>query len=206
MTVPRDVVDLGGLGFEEGAHVLVKLALSTQPTGGSVAVRGTHPDLLGGLATWCRQQGHRRHALDRPTDDAVVAVVERGAFAGAHWVGAERAGRVDVVDPRARPSWGLAARGAMVESGGPALSFALDSRDEVWTERAASLYAQAAAAQWDPATAIDWAMPITHADYIEDAVVQQQDMFENRRTRLARLHFTTAESDTLSALHTRNFM
>jgi hypothetical protein len=34
----------------------------------------------------------------------------------------------------------------------------------------------------------------------------QRDMHENRRTRLARLHFTTAESDALSALHTRNFM
>jgi hypothetical protein len=34
----------------------------------------------------------------------------------------------------------------------------------------------------------------------------QRDMHESRRTRLARLQFTTAESDALSALHTRNFM
>ena len=34
----------------------------------------------------------------------------------------------------------------------------------------------------------------------------QRDMHESRRIRLARLQFTTAESDALSALHTRNFM
>ena len=34
----------------------------------------------------------------------------------------------------------------------------------------------------------------------------QRDMDENRRARLNRLGFTQAESETLSALHTRNFM
>ena len=53
------VVDLGALGFDGGAHVLVRLALGERATGGEVGVRGSHADLLGSLAAWCRQQGHR---------------------------------------------------------------------------------------------------------------------------------------------------
>jgi hypothetical protein len=34
------------------------------------------------------------------------------------------------------------------------------------------LYAQAAAAQWDPATAIPWDAPVTHPPEVEDAIVQ----------------------------------
>lgn len=51
--------------------------------------------------------------------------------------------------------WGLAARGALVEAGGPDFHFPLSDRDSVWTDDAARIYAQAAAAQWDPEKAID---------------------------------------------------
>jgi hypothetical protein len=44
--------------------------------------------------------------------------------------------------------------------------------DAVWTDRAANIYAQAIASQWDPATAIDWAAPLEHDTVIEVAVVQ----------------------------------
>ena len=49
-------VDVGGLGPDAGAHVLVKLALADRAPGERVEVHGTHPDLLGGLAAWCRQR------------------------------------------------------------------------------------------------------------------------------------------------------
>lgn len=42
----------------------------------------------------------------------------------------------------------------------------------MWSDDAARLYAQAAAAQWDPATAIDWSAPFELPDEVEDAVVQ----------------------------------
>jgi hypothetical protein len=42
----------------------------------------------------------------------------------------------------------------------------------VWADEAARLYAQAAAAQWDPATAIPWDAPVTHPPEVEDAIVQ----------------------------------
>lgn len=87
-------------------------------------------------------------------------------------VGAERAGSATRVSARADPRWGLAARGALVEAGGPALDVAWVDRDLVWADIAPRLYARAAAAQWDPATAVDWATPVEVPPEIEDAVVQ----------------------------------
>jgi hypothetical protein len=42
----------------------------------------------------------------------------------------------------------------------------------IWTDEATRLYAQAAAAQWDPAVAIPWAEARDLPDEVEDAVVQ----------------------------------
>ena len=167
-------VDLAGLGFDAGAHVLVKTALAPLAPGDRVRVRGTHPDLVGQLGAWCRQQGHR---LRTGGDDGRDVVVERGSAVGARWIGAERAGGEDpsadgAVHGRPPAEWGLAARGAAIEPGGPAPHFALDRRDEVWSDRAAGLYAQAAGAQWDPWSAIDWDTPVEHGPVIESAVVQ----------------------------------
>ncbi len=105
----------------------------------------------------------------------MLGFVERGPTAGARWIGAERAGGPDPAQPDAvvavpPASWGLAPRGAAVEPGGPTPRFRLDHRDELWTDRAASLYAQAAAAQWDPGQ-VDWHAPIEHDGRVEAAVV-----------------------------------
>ena len=55
----------------------------------------------------------------------------------------------------------------------------------MWAERAPRLYAQAAAAQWDPATAIDWSAPIDHDDRVEAAVVQVMTyLVENEQAAL----------------------
>jgi hypothetical protein len=68
--------------------------------------------------------------------------------------------------------WGVAPRGAQVELGGPDPFFALDEKARVWADDAPRLYAQAAASQWDPATAIDWASPLANDELIEAAVIQ----------------------------------
>ncbi len=177
MTGGLPVVDVGALGFDGGAHILVKLALSERGPGGAIGVTGSHPELGADLATWCRQQGHRWQRAGEADEAGVVGVVVRGPAAGARWVGAERAGGADaqagagvVAEPPA--SWGLAARGAAVEPGGPAPAFRLHRRDEVWADRAPRLYAQALAAQWDPAIAVDWQAPIEHNRRVEVAVVQ----------------------------------
>jgi hypothetical protein len=59
-----------------------------------------------------------------------------------------------------------------VETGVPDVGLPLAYKVDVWADEAARLYAQAAAAQWDPATAIPWDAPIDHPDEVEDAVVQ----------------------------------
>lgn len=169
------VVELGPLGLDGGAHVLVKLSLAGLRAGDRLAVRGHHPEVAAHLAVWCRQQGHRWH----PAGPGATAVgfVERGTAASARWQEAERAGLPDPTRPQAvvempPAHWGLAARGAAVEPGGPEPGFRLSRRSEVWTGRAAGLYAQAAAGQWDPATAIDWTLPVNHGPEVEAAVVQ----------------------------------
>jgi hypothetical protein len=73
---------------------------------------------------------------------------------------------------RAEPEWGLAPRGATVEAGGPRIGFGLSTRDEIWAATAGEIYRQAAAAQWDPQTAIDWDEPFDLAPDVEAAVAQ----------------------------------
>jgi hypothetical protein len=99
--------------------------------------------------------------------------------------GAQRAGDLSTVVERPPRTWGLAARGALVEDGGPPLAAAdLDERGEVWTELAPKLYAQAAAGQWDPATAIDWTVPDLAND-VEASVVQVMTyLIENEQAAL----------------------
>ena len=154
-------VDLADLGLDEGAQLLLARALAKDSV---VRVRGTAPTLAVDLPAWCRARGH---ALADGRDDAVIT---RGNF--DRWHGAERAGTIDapVEAPPAR--WGLAARGALVEAGAPELDLALATKRDVWADEAARLYAQAAAAQWDPATAIPWDAPAHHAPELEDAIVQ----------------------------------
>jgi hypothetical protein len=149
------MLELGDLGLDEGAHLLIKRALARDR---SVIVSGTAPSLAIDLPAWCRARGH---ALEpRAGGFAITAGPDR-------WRHAERAGGdAPVAQPPAR--WGLAARGALVEAGAPELDLPL----AVWADEAERLYAQAAAAQWDPATAIPWHAPVEHPDEVEDAVVQ----------------------------------
>lgn len=169
-SAPR--VALGDLGLDEGAVVLLRHALAPRSPGDTLVVEGTHPSLASHLRAWCRAEGH---AVDLTQPTAAVLTV--GASHNDRARTATRAGHADPTRPdalAARPdlTWGLAARGAAVEAGSPAFAFALRERDTVWSDDAPRLYAMAAAAQWDPATAIPWDAPRTHDDTLEDAVVQ----------------------------------
>ena len=168
------LVDLEHLGLDEGAHIIVKHALDRLEPGASVDVCGTHPQLQVHLRAWCRAQGHPFAPLD---EGGAVARLTRGTATGAAQRSSEPAGAADPAQPDAiapRPPrhWGVAPRGARVELGGPEPFFALDEKTEVWADEAPRLYAQAAANQWDPATAIAWDAPVHHDESIETAVVQ----------------------------------
>jgi hypothetical protein len=172
---PVAEVDLGSLGLADGGHLLLDHALAGLAPGAALRVVGGGPHLDVHLGVWARRRGHRVEG----------DLVRRGDAGDRRFAGAERAGAVDRVVERAPASWGLAARGALVEQGAPPLVGAdLDERQEVWTDLAPKLYAQAAAGQWDPATAVDWTPPQLPEE-VESAVVQVMTyLVENEQAAL----------------------
>lgn len=185
----RPIIDIEALGLAEGALLLVRRALAECAPGTQLGVRGRAPGWATHLAAWCRSQGHAVQ-LDERGDGQLVAWVTRGAQADGRWRGAQPTGHARL-GPDEQPAdlaaagWGLAARGATVEAGSPAFAFALHRRDELWAATAGELYQQAASAQWDPATAIDWAAPCDLPDEVEAAVVQVMTyMIENENAAL----------------------
>jgi hypothetical protein len=172
---PAQTVDLDDLGLDRGGHLLLKRALAGVAVGDRVEVRGRAPELAVHVRAWCRAQGH---GYDWPD-------VIRGPAEGAPRRAAQPAGGPATVAERASASWGLAARGALVEPGGPEFSFALDEKAAVWTDAAAGIYRQAVASQWDPATAVDWDEPFELPDEVEAAVVQVMTyLIENENAAL----------------------
>jgi hypothetical protein len=166
------------VGFDRGGHLLVERALASLPAGGRLEVRGHDPHLNVHLAAWARARGH----------GFAGGSVIKGSATTDRWRHAERAGQPgsDGVVQRPSPSWGLAARGALVEAGGPDLVQAdLVDKSVLWSDLAPRLYAQAAAAQWDPATAIDWDEPVSTSPPVEAAVVQVMTyLIENEQAAL----------------------
>lgn len=120
------------------------------------------------------------------------------------------AGAIDNPVAAASESWGLAARGALVEPGISGFYFPLNRRDHVWTRRMAALYRRAAAAQWNPDTAIDWQQNVDNPPEIEDAIVQIMTyLIENETAALviparfaAQVHPHYAETMQLLAIQT----
>jgi hypothetical protein len=175
---PPKTIDLEGLGLDRGAHLLIERALAGLPPGGRLDVRGRDPMLPIHLRAWARAQGH---GFEHP------GVIVRGGAERDRWLSAERAGSSASGSVLSRPgdTWGLAARGALVEPGGPVLHFDIEERDLVWSDLAPRLYAQAAASQWDPATAVDWTAEVNLPPDIEAAVVQVMTyLVENEQVAL----------------------
>jgi P-aminobenzoate N-oxygenase AurF len=174
---PPPTIDLDDLGLDRGAHLLIARALNAMEVGQRLRVTGRDPNLSLHLRTWALSHGHTVNG----------DVVTKSAAGGKRWATAVRAGSVATPAPIADPRWGLAARGALVEAGGPPLTTVdLVARDEVWVDIAARLYAQAAAQQWDPDTAIDWQHDDTLPPEVEDAVVQVMTyLIENEQAALA---------------------
>jgi hypothetical protein len=77
------ILDLGDLGLERSAQVLLKRALRSLPVGGRLVIRGASRELEAHLAAWCRMQGH----LMDWVHDRGEAVVVRGAAEEGRWRG-----------------------------------------------------------------------------------------------------------------------
>jgi len=183
------IIDTEALGLDEGGLLLVRRALAVLPAGECLQVRGHAPGWDLHLTTWCRQQGHEVEI--RSLDDGrLEAVITRGPWAEGRWREALETGPAtlaagELPSETAHPAWGLAMRGATVEAGGPSIGFGLSRRDELWAATAGDLYRQAAAAQWDPGTAIDWDAPFDLPPAIEAAVAQVMTyLIENENAAL----------------------
>lgn len=168
-------VDLGDLGFESGGALLLKRALRLAGPAEWVTVTGSSPDLALHLRAWCRAEGHDFQWIDDSANG--YAQVLKGPTETQRWSGAERAGGADprestAVLDRAPQRWGLAGRGALIEAGSPEFHFSLDRKVEIWSDDAVRMYAQAAAAQWDPAKVVPWDAEFELPEEVEDAVVQ----------------------------------
>lgn len=180
VTSSLPTIDIEALAVDAGALLLVRRALAAIAPGERLEVQGCSADGQGQLMAWARQQGHAALA------QGSAVLLTRHPLADGRWRGAQRAGKADAApEAEAAPGWGLAARGAMVEAGSPRCDFALRQRDELWAATAGELYRQAAAQQWDPATAIDWAQPFELAPEVEAAVVQVMTyLIENENAAL----------------------
>lgn len=182
------IIDIEDLGLDAGAHLLVKHGLLGVSPGGEISVIGRCPGWEAQLSAWCRSQGHQ--VVMSEQDGRAVARVTRGSATAGRWRGAMHTGYADparegAVAAQAQACWGLAARGATVEAGSPAIHFRLDQKMEVWSSSAADLYTQAVAAQWNPDAVIDWSAPFELPDIVEDAVVQVLTyMIENEEAAL----------------------
>jgi hypothetical protein len=181
-------LDLQDLRLDEGAHLLIDRGLAPLAPGETLDVWGRGSDFTLLLGAWCRSRGHRLASPPDggpPTPAARRRVrIIRGEKDDLRWAGAVRAGTPGTAAAHAERSWGLAARGALVEAGGPELDVSWVDRDLVWADAAPTLYARAAANQWDPATAVDWT-PGVVPDEVEDAVVQVMTyLVENEQAAL----------------------
>lgn len=180
------IIDIENLSFDQGAHLLIKKALAGLPVGGKLGIRGRSPELAIHLRGWCRSQGHEIIWDTEETESAgkekssyspFVACVIRGSAVSGRWREAHQTGLSNPFQEKAvaefpSNNWGLAARGAVVENGGPEFHFGLNIKRDVWAENVPRLYAQALASQWNPATAIDWNASFELPVDVENAVVQ----------------------------------
>jgi hypothetical protein len=177
------IIDIEDVGFDRGAHLLIKRALRCVPAGGRLGVVSSAPEFVVHLQSWCRAQGHGVEC----SDDTNAWITPGGAHAG-RWRDAEQAGAESAqngVADAPKSNWGLAARGATVEAGAPDFHFALSSKNQIWAEDIGHLYAQALAQQWHPDEAIDWSVAFDLPEEVEDAVVQVMTfLIENENAAL----------------------
>ena len=154
-------VDLEDLNLHEGADVLLRRALTAIQPGEWLEVHGTATQLAHTLPAWCRASGH----LWQSGSVSDHHKVQRGNSAPA-------VVRFTEIAESSDPTWGLAPRGAAVESGGPRFAFTLTEKRQVWAQELSTIYRQATANQWSAMRDIPWADLPKLSDELESAVCQ----------------------------------
>lgn len=175
----KPIINIENLGFDSGAHLLVKQGLSQILALEEIEITGQSAGWTVQAAAWCRQQGHRFEIFENDK-----AIITKCSEEKQRWNGGQSSSSLEIL--QAPPlSFGLAARGAQVEIGSPEFQFKLNKKSDVGITNCAELYQQAIAAQWNANTAIDWSQPQQHSDLLENAVVQLMTyMIENENAAL----------------------
>jgi TusA-related sulfurtransferase len=164
-------VDLEALDVGRGGSLLMKRALADIAIGERVEITGTSPTLPLDVRSWARSEGHDVVSTKETGNLAIVRRTE-SRFAHATRAGHPHRLAEGAVSEAPPATWGLAARGALVEDGVAAFHFPLAKKSALWADEAARLYAQAASLQWDPEKVIDWSVVPTLPAEVESAVVQ----------------------------------
>jgi hypothetical protein len=151
------LLDLQTVGLDHGGLVAVKHAFRTAGRDVEVNVRSSDENFEIHARAFARAAGHHICAVIADDNGRVIrfrvgASVDARDRTALDSGSAAATGIVEVADQR----WGLAARGAHVESGVAELGFGLIRKSEIWADEAARMYQQATAAQWSPDSAIPW--------------------------------------------------
>ena len=154
-------VDLEDLRLHEGADVLLRRALEPLRPGEWLEVRATASEFAHTLPAWCRASGHswqggpdrHNHRIRRGNSAPIVV-------------------RPTEIAESADASWGLAPRGAAIESGGPQFAFTLSEKRKIWAEELSTIYRQATVNQWSAAKDIPWSELSKLPEELESAVCQ----------------------------------
>jgi TusA-related sulfurtransferase len=162
-STPKQQLDLEDLALHEGATVLLRRMLAQLRAGDWFEVRGDSPQLAEQLAAWCRKEGHR---CEPALGVAGVYRIQSGGLAPS--IATSRMQVCETADP----AWGLAPRGARVESGGPDFGFTLRQKRDVWARELNTIYGQAAANQWSVGRDVPWEKLPKLPVEVEHAVAQ----------------------------------
>src|SRR5262245_14993805 len=107
------LIDIEGLGFDAGAHLLIQHALAALAQGQSLRVRGTAPGWDVQLEEWCRSQGHLlqwENEVGETRSALIAPCIKYGRWRDALRTGHSDPCLPEAVAERALPGWGLAAR------------------------------------------------------------------------------------------------
>jgi TusA-related sulfurtransferase len=160
---PKRQLDLEDLALHEGATVLLRRALGLLGSGEWLEVHGDSAELAEHLSAWCRKEGHRSESVQGKKG---LYRIQAAATAPSLITS-----RIEISET-AKPSWGLAPRGARIESGGPEFAFTLRHKRDVWARELGSIHKQAAAWQWSASRDIPWDQLPLLAPELEGAVAQ----------------------------------
>ena len=160
---PKMLVELEDLALHEGAAVLLRRALGQVQAGDSIEVHGDTEALQEQLSVWCRDAGHEcTSSLGRK---GFYSIRSGGHSQIVTTSSSEIAAEAD-------PAWGLAPRGARIESGGPEFGFTLRKKRDIWAYELNAIYNQSVANQWSVVRDLPWKDLPTLPVEVERAVTQ----------------------------------